>query len=71
MKYSFCIPFISDFLNHLTADSIDSITFSDGWPQIEDAESELEKMKTEAEENNIYNDYEFGKAADVDGSEEE
>jgi hypothetical protein len=41
------------------------------FPQIEDAKSELEKMKTEAEENNIYNDYEFGKAADVDGSEEE
>lgn len=41
------------------------------FPQVEDAKSELEKMKTEAEENNIYNDYEFGKAADVDGSEEE
>lgn len=39
------------------------------FPQVEDAKSELEKMKTEAEENNIYNDYEFGKAADVDGQE--
>ena len=40
------------------------------FPQVEDAKSELEKMKTEAEENNIYNDYEFGKAADVNGQEE-
>ena len=39
------------------------------FPQIEDAKSELEKMKTEAEENNIYNDYEFGKAADVNEQE--
>lgn len=39
------------------------------FPQVEDAKSELEKMKTEAEENNIYNDYEFGKAADVDRQE--
>ena len=39
------------------------------FPQVEDAKSELEKMKTEAEENNIYNDYEFGKAADVNGQE--
>lgn len=39
------------------------------FPQVEDAKSELEKMKTEAEENNIYNDYEFGKVADVDGQE--
>lgn len=34
------------------------------FPQVEDAKSELEKMKTEAEENNIYNDYEnFGKSS--------
>ena len=39
------------------------------FPQVEDAKSELEKMKTEAEENNIYNDYEFGKAADVNEQE--
>ena len=39
------------------------------FPQVEDAKSELEKMKNEAEENNIYNDYEFGKAADVNGQE--
>lgn len=39
------------------------------FPQVDDAKSELEKMKTEAEENNIYNDYEFGKAADVNGQE--
>ena len=39
------------------------------FPQVEDAKSELEKMKTEAEENNIYNDYEFGKAVDVNGQE--
>lgn len=39
------------------------------FPQVEDAKSELEKMKNEAEENNIYNDYEFGKAADVNEQE--
>ena len=37
------------------------------FPQVEDAKSELEKMKTEAEENDIYKNYD--KVADIDGSE--
>ena len=31
VKYSFCIPFISDFWNHLIAPSMDFTTSADGW----------------------------------------
>lgn len=43
------------------------------FPSVEDARIEMEKIKTEAEENNIYNDYEIlnKKVDDKDGDQEE
>ena len=43
------------------------------FPSVEDARVEIEKIKTEAEENNIYNDYEIlnKKVDDKDDNQEE
>ena len=43
------------------------------FPSVEDAKIEMEKIKVEAEENNIYNDYEIlnKKVDDKDGDQEE